>query len=247
MSITDRALTTLIMSIPIGKLHNMFKNREITSEKVDPPFIVRLDGVKFGKRLQRFQRPRDRTVHEALLMSAERIMRYMGAELGYVTSDEINILFLRYSPYSSRYFKIISISSGIASSATTNMLKTELFYDSRIIKVYNIDEIFKYILYRVRTGFNNFVSSLCHIYGKIPREYTPHIQDMICIAMKIRKDIENWELFGTLLYREKYFKTCEDRISGGRVQVRRSRIVRREVSIDVVHELRNIMETLFKS
>lgn len=242
----DRPLTSLIISIPVGKFHKLFKSREIVEHKVEPPFIVRLDGVKFGKRLKNFTMPRDRRVHEALILATERIIEYMGADLGYVTSDEINILFLKYCPYGSRFFKIISISSGIASSIVTRTLGIELFFDSRIVKIFDIYEAYRYILYRIRVGFNNYVSSIYHIYYKHGnRGLTPHIHDMICILPKIvNRRVENWELFGTLIYRESYVKQCRDTISGREVSVERRRFVTLEVNIDVTMKLIDLLRSL---
>ncbi|NPB01013.1 MAG: hypothetical protein GXO10_06525 [Crenarchaeota archaeon] len=245
----DRALTSLIISIPVGKFHKLFKSREIVQSKVETPFIVRLDGVKFGKRLKNFTMPRDRRVHESLVLAAERIIEYMGADLGYVTSDEINILFLKYSPYSSRFFKIISISSGIASSVVTQALGVELFFDSRIVKILDIHEAYKYILYRIRVGFNNYVSSIYHMYYKNRHKgYTPHIHDMICILPKlVGRRIERWELFGTLIYRESYVKQCRDLISGRQITVERRRFSTYEVDIEIVMRLIELLKTFSTS
>ncbi len=243
MNNIDRPLASLIMSIPVGELYHLFKRREIVTEKVDVPFIVRLDGVRFGKKLKECDRPRDRKVHDALLRAAEEIMSYMGAEVGYVTSDEINIIFLRYAPYNARYFKIISITSGIASAIMSRLLEKDLFFDSRIVKVYDIYEIYKYILYRVRVGFNNCISLIYHSIGDIGRRHTPHIHDMICIANKIKK-FENWELFGTLIYREEYVKISRDPVKGSNVAVRRKRLSRKEITVELVQQLRSILMSL---
>ncbi len=245
----DRALTSLIISIPVGKFHRLFKSREVTEYKVDTPFIVRLDGVKFGKRLKNFKTPRDRKVHDALVSAAEKIMEYMGADIGYVTSDEINIFFLKYSPYNSRFFKIVSISSGIASSVTTKILGLELFFDSRIVKLLNIYEAYMYILYRIRVGFNNYISSIYHaLYKNYDKGYTPHIHDMICLLPKlVDRRIENWELFGTLIYRESYIKECRDAISGREVTVKRRRLVKCEVTIDIVLKFIDLLNITLKS
>ncbi len=236
----DRATVSLLIGLEIGKIHNKFKSREVVSDVVRNPVVIRLDGVKFGKKLRDFERPRDRRVHNILIEAGIELMKYMGADIAHVVSDEINIVFLNYVPYGGRYFKLISTSSGIASSITSLRLGRELYFDSRIVEIYNPKEILEYLMYRARVGMNNYLSQLCYMNG-IVREYTPNIEELILHTYGKYRNIENWELFGTLLYKCEIVKRSIDKLTGEIVNVRRKIIKISEFSTDTLVEIRNIL------
>ncbi len=239
----DRCTISTLVGIPIGTLYRKYKSREIVKSILELPIILRLDGVKFGKLLRNFERPRDRRVHDVLIEAAIEILKFMGADIAYVVSDEINIIFVRNLPYGGRYFKLTSISASIASSTASIRLGLKLYFDSRVVKVYDINEIVEYLLYRARVGMNNYLSSLCYIDG-IVGEYTPNIEELlIYVLWRHRDKLDNWKIFGSIIYKEKIVKKCIDKLSGREVQVYRKVLKICEFSIqELMKAIENIRD-----
>ena len=190
-----------VLELNIIELEKYFKNLEIYSkEKVSCPFVVRLDGVGFGKALRDFEQPRDPKVHFALVKTCYELMRIFNCDACYTTSDEISMFFLKYVPYSGRVEKIVSITASVASTSLSLQLNRPLYFDSRVIKV-DLRDLEKYYLYRVRTGFNNYV---CQLYHKVFKDKeTPHLNQMIIELKERGIDIgekPKWVLYGSLVH-----------------------------------------------
>ena len=138
-----------------------YREREAAIEgRVEPPIALRLDGVGFGKALRGFRWPRDRRVHEALIEAAEALLDRLGGDMVYVGSDEINLVMLGELPYSGRTEKLVSISAGIASAVSSLRLGRLLYFDSRIVPLEGGTDALRYLLYRARVVFNNYVNSM---------------------------------------------------------------------------------------
>ncbi len=234
---------SLLIGFPVGEVNAYFKSREITCGVVEPPFIVRLDGVKFGNRLREYEWPRDRKVHEALIEAAKEIMQNMGADMAHVVSDEINVFFLRYMPYGGRVFKIISITAGIAAATVTKILQKPLYFDSRVIKIDKVDDVIKYVLYRARVGTNNYLGSIAARKRIYRKGYTPNIDDLICdLRQHVRT--EPWKLTGTLVYKKKIVKRAVDKLTGREVEVTRNVLQISDVNVDTIREISAIMKEM---
>lgn len=159
------------------------------------PFAVRLDGVRWSKALEGFSWPRDERVHKALVETARELMRDLGADVAYVVSDEVNLVFTKYSPYGGRVFKIISVSAGQASASVSLRLGRRLSFDARVVKLDNLCDCYDYVLYRARVGFNNYVSNIYH--ARRSSKETPSLREML-------NEVplgEEWAYAGTLLLR----------------------------------------------
>ncbi|MEM4639987.1 MAG: tRNA(His) guanylyltransferase Thg1 family protein [Thermofilum sp.] len=150
-----------LLEINVPELERRFKAREAAVEsRVSLPFALRLDGVGFGKSLAGFEEPRDHRVHKALVEGAVKLLTRFSASGAYVISDEVNLLLLGPSvPYAGRVEKLVSISASILSASVSLALGRSLIFDSRVVPLEGIDDAKRYVLYRARVGFNNYVGS----------------------------------------------------------------------------------------
>ena len=190
-------LTRLLYINPLI-LEEKFRSREVRG-RIAPPFIVRLDGVGFGKALKGFKEPRDQRVHEALINATLQIVERYNLIGAYVVSDEVNLIVYPQAPYNGREEKITSIFSGILSSRVSMILNRQLFFDARIIVLYDLAEAIEYILYRARIGLGNYIGSKARRLG-LWVEKRPRIHEQLkgLEAKGIRIDnIAEWELVGS--------------------------------------------------
>mgnify|MGYP000507016167 FL=1 len=232
-----------VLELNIVELEKYFKSLEIYSkEKVSCPFVVRLDGVGFGKALKDFEQPRDPKVHLALVKTCYELMRLFNCDACYTTSDEISMFFLKYVPYSGRVEKIVSITASVASVNLSLQLKRALYFDSRIIKV-DLRDLEKYYLYRVRTGFNNYV---CQLYHKVFKgKETPHLSQMLKELKEQGIDIgkkPSWVLYGSLVHWATVEKIGYNPITGEQVVTERRVLM----ATDSLEEALKIIKELSK-
>lgn len=212
-----------IMNTNPKELERYFDNNVVV-QYIKPPIAIRLDGVGFGKKLKGYNWPRDSRVHEALLKAAEALMMVFSSDYALVISDEINLVLLNYIPYSGRDFKIISIASSIASSIVSRDLNKDLFFDARIVKLNNdCMDIKRYLMYRVRVGFNNYHIEIAQSMNLLPRGKTPHINEVLRLVGNVRVD---WETVGTGLMWSRVVLDGVNRKTGEPVRFTRRRITR---------------------
>ncbi|WP_054841883.1 tRNA(His) guanylyltransferase Thg1 family protein [Vulcanisaeta distributa] len=230
----NSSVIDLLISANPVELEKDFDSRVITNI-VKPPIVVRLDGgAGFGKALRDFNWPRDERVHRALIKAAVELMRVFSGEYALVISDEINVFLLSYVPFNGREYKLISSMAGLASAIVSNALGRVLYFDARVIPL-NDDcrDVARYMLYRVRVGFNNYHVEVAQRSRVVPPESTPHIGDVIKALGGPRL---TWESLGTCLVRTRVELEGIDRRSGERIKYVRKRIVERN-PIDVINEL----------
>jgi len=187
------SLRRLLLENP-AVLEMRYREREAVCEPSSPPFAVRLDGVGFGKRLRDFETPRSRLAHTALVETARGLAMQYGAEFVHVVSDEVNLLFLGSAPYGGRTFKIISVLAAHASAELTAKLGRPLYFDGRVVKLRDVCDAARYVLFRARVGLNNYVIQLARAAGLV-REYTPHIEELLT-----KVEVRDYELaWGTFM------------------------------------------------
>ena len=209
--------------VNVVKLSEYFKAKEVFARsKVEPPIVIRLDGVGFGKALEGFEKPRSKLVHEALVEACMSILDRFGCDMGYVVSDELNVVCLDSLPYSGRIEKLNSISAGIASAVVSLKLRKLLFFDARIVVLSSSLEVKNYILFRARVGLNNFIAQVYHAkYGY--KRQTPRLEQMINFLYDELKDIELWKPLGTCIKKEIFTKKAIDKKRGTTITVTRRR------------------------
>ncbi len=223
------------------EVFSLFKKRESLCGYVDPPIVIRCDGVHFGKRLRGFKFPRDKRVHEALLDAVESYMKVYGSDVALVISDEVNILAL-HPPYSGRVLKLSSTTASYLSSRVSLALRRPLSFDGRVISV-KVGEVVPYFLLRIRIGLNNYISKLYRRYSEPVN--TPSLQRMLTYLKEVKglSGVEVWEGVGTLVVWSKVSKKGFNPLSGEEVEVSRRALIRKPAKInDVVSSLRKVMK-----
>jgi len=211
-----------LLSLNISRLTREFREREKPSERVRPPYVIRLDGVGFGKRLREFRAPRDEAVHRALVDAAEELMKWFCSPYAYVASDEINIIVVS-EVYASRTMKIVSVSAAIASSIVSLRLGKELFFDSRVTELDSVEQAYHYIATRMRICFGNLLTTLCRDLGCAGERLERKIE--ILRDHRVLDGLEDWMLWGTCIYPESFVKEAIDRRSSVPIKVFRRRLV----------------------
>ncbi|RLE81375.1 MAG: hypothetical protein DRJ52_04360 [Thermoprotei archaeon] len=232
-----------VVRLSIHELEEYFKRLEVYSrEKISCPFVIRLDGVGFGKALKDFEQPRDPKVHSALVKTCYELMRFFNCSVCYTTSDEISMFFLNYVPYNGRVEKIVSITAAVASANLSIQLNRSLYFDSRVIKV-DLRDLEKYYLYRVRTGFNNYI---CQLYHKVFKDRkTPHLDQMIAELKKQGVNIAEkpkWALYGSLIHWTTIEKIGYNPITGEKVVAERRILMTTESperALKIIKELKS--------
>ncbi len=198
------SLRRLLLENP-AVLEMRYREREAVCEPSSPPFAVRLDGVGFGKRLRDFEAPRSKLAHTALVETARKLAMQYGAEFVHVVSDEVNLLFLESAPYGGRTFKIISVLAAHASAELTAKLGRPLYFDGRVVKLRDVCDAARYVLFRARVGLNNYVVQLARAAGFV-REYTPRIEELLT-----KVEVKDFELaWGTFMDKRGGYRTNSD-------------------------------------
>ncbi len=221
----DQSLASIVIKIAgqiIGlnpnALEKKFRAREIyQGYRVEQPLALRLDGVGWGRRLRdRYEWPRDERVHRALVVAAVRLLEEFNACCGLVVSDEVSIIIGNEPPYGGRVEKLVSISAGLVSATISNVLNEELYVDSRVVKLYSASDAAEYLLYRIRVGFNNYVSSIYHRMVSGEKGRTPSLREMLQKLVEIETPPslwEPWRLLGTCIARTQSLRVLDDTVA----------------------------------
>ncbi|MEM4390044.1 MAG: tRNA(His) guanylyltransferase Thg1 family protein [Candidatus Micrarchaeia archaeon] len=223
-----------------GKLS--LKDNEVYSGIIVPrlPCFVRLDGWKFHglSTALGLEHPFDRFFAESMVAVARRLMERFDAALGYVFSDEINLLFLK-RPGFERVEKIDSVFAGLASSLLSARLAEEkermpeLAFDCRVIPVEEGD-IRKYLIWRQAEAWRNCCNALAYwalrAEGLGAAEATKKLEGLGAKRLRAlarRKGggkPEPWQERGVVLHWERFKKAGFDPIKGKAVLAERRRV-----------------------
>ena len=196
-----------------------YKARELSKDRVNTPYAVRLDGVAFGKALSDIKNVRDPHVHRALVSAAKTVMRHYGASIGFVSSDEINLIFTINNPFAGRVQKITTVLAGLVSAHVSLSLGRTLYFDARIVKLDDIDDIVRYVKFRMRVTGGNYISSLYR--RKTGIKKFPSIFEML---EAVGYNHPDYALYGTCIIPATVEKTAVNPITGQTVTVERRRL-----------------------
>ncbi|MEL9991719.1 MAG: tRNA(His) guanylyltransferase Thg1 family protein [Thermoproteus sp.] len=191
-------LIEALLRLEPARLEADYRSREAPRDYAEPPLAVRLDGVNFGTVLSDLPGPRNRGVHNALKIAAADLASSSGADLAYVVSDEVNLIYRAMLPYRGRVLKLISVLASSLSARASALLNRPLRFDARAIKLYDDRDAARYIAYRARVGLNNYAISIARLRGLVESS-TPPIGEIL-------KSLEGEDLslgWGTLLAKEK--------------------------------------------
>ncbi len=216
---------TPLLGIDVKRLDNKFKGLEAYQGlRVDGYYVIRLDGVRFGRVLSEFEKPRSRIVHEALVEAARSVAEWFNCNIAYVVSDELNIVCLSDPPYGGRVEKLVSISAGIASAVVSVKLGKPVYFDARLIRMETIYDAAEYLVYRARVGLNNFLSQLYHMrYGG--RVATPRLLELVELLARELRSYSPWMAVGTCLQKVETMKVARNVLTGEEIVVKRRRWV----------------------
>ncbi len=223
-------------------LSNVFDRGEVLGGYVNLPYVIRLDGVNFGRVLKGFEEPRDPRVHRALVEGCRNLMKFFNSDFCYIVSDEVNVFSFRYNPYGGRFFKITSISSSILSSHASLSIGRPVYFDSRVIVLLDHYKAIPYLLYRVRIGFANYVSKL----------YTMYIDKNTIELQRMVRELEerginvyfDWRSIGTCLYIARYRKRGFNPIDNVYVDVERRTILESSDIFKCIENLLGILKSI---
>ena len=198
-----------------------FVDREVlVDEAVEPPVIVRLDGVGFGRRAPRgCDKPRCIEVHKAIVNGAEEVCRLYGCQFYYVVSDEANLFFFRGLPYGGRIVKLVSVLAGELSARVTGSLSVPLAFDARVVVV-SREEAVDYLLWRMRIGFNNYIAQVYHslYWDKATPSLSVMVEKLERKGYKLN-DEELWRLVGTCGYTKTIVKDAVNKLTRAKIRV----------------------------
>jgi tRNA(His) 5'-end guanylyltransferase len=141
-----------------------------TDTRADPtlPLCVRIDGKTFSKFTKQFEKPFDVRMTNAMANTCKRLVEATNANIGYVQSDEITLIFTCEGNQSEHMFggKFSKINSILASMATA-FFNDEIrphtdklaFFDCRSWVVPSLVEASNTLLWRVQDCRKNSISA----------------------------------------------------------------------------------------
>ncbi|MDI6806626.1 MAG: tRNA(His) guanylyltransferase Thg1 family protein [Candidatus Aenigmarchaeota archaeon] len=186
-------------------------------------FVVRFDGWSFHsltKKLK-FKEPFDKLFVNTLAKTTQQLFRFFNPDLGYIFSDEINLLFLKQTSFR-RIEKIDSVFAALASSVFYSSLKKKfkevppVAFDCRVIPI-GTKNIFKYFAWRQAEAFRNFNNAYARYAlmkggmtargaaKKLAGVKTKELRKLIEQSGIDLKKLPPWQERGILIY-WKYFK-----------------------------------------
>ncbi|MEM2262788.1 MAG: tRNA(His) guanylyltransferase Thg1 family protein [Candidatus Bathyarchaeia archaeon] len=186
-------------------------------------FFVRLDGWKFRKLSEAIgaEKPFDERIAKCLVHSGRMLFeKGFNPALLYTVSDELNILFMNWTPFHGRVEKIDSIMPSLVSAAFTLHLQSffgkaaAAAFDSRIIIMANEDSVIKYLAWRQINAWRNhnnaYAYNLFRKMGYKPREIarklkglkTGEIHEILFRHGINLAETPPWQRRGILLYKE---------------------------------------------
>lgn len=156
-----------------------------TARRLDPreqPIYARIDGRSFSTFTRGLRRPFDERLSFAMIETAKALIEETGALIGYTQSDEISLVWSLAPDQPSQMFfdgkvqKLVSVLSGIATSALTHAISTspdEVFrayaarrphFDARIFALPDRTEATNAFVWRANDASRNAVQMTAQTY-----------------------------------------------------------------------------------
>lgn len=192
------------------------------------PFVVRLDGKGFSKRVKQWncKKPFDLNFHQIMVKVSKKLFEEVSDSiLIWTGSDEISIILNEADTlnpwFSKRINKILSLTAAIASSTFNleaikimndnyfNVLEYPAYFDSRIIQVPNLCEAYNNLLYRQRDCIKNSISGWARYFYSTKELQNKNSNEKIEM-MKNKKfdfynDAQKWSIYGETLFKTNVF------------------------------------------
>jgi len=207
-------------------------------------FYVRLDGWNFRSLSMKLEleKPFDRLFAECLVETAKVFFETFNPNLAFLFSDEINLLFSRFTTFNRRLEKIDSVFAGLASSTLYGLLSRryrnmlEVSFDCRVIPVKK-DEALEYLFLRQMESYRNCYNAyaqhcLVRKEGLKPRRTADELRNVKLEDLKklieehgiTLSQIPKWHERGILMHWEHFSKEGFDPIRNRQVIAERRRV-----------------------
>lgn len=165
--------------VPLGDRMKDYESFQ-TSQKLysQLPVIARMDGRAFHSFCRPFAKPFDEGLIFAMDSTCIDLVKEFNADLGYVQSDEITLVFLPKDlnsqlPFGGREFKLQSVLASFTSVSFMKHIKNHEIvlsrnwldgrlphFDARVFNVPNIDEAANAVLWRILDAEKNSIQML---------------------------------------------------------------------------------------
>lgn len=166
-------------SLDFDALGDYHKKLEALSEtKLIPgvPVIARLDGRAFHTLTRNAAKPYDQRFIGCMEETCKALVKEFNADIGYVQSDEISLVWQVLDMFDGRVQKMCSIMSGVASVAFNRALDGYLCYngmmpvfDCRIWQVPSLSIAADNLMWREMDASKNSINMLAHsVFGSKP-------------------------------------------------------------------------------
>jgi tRNA(His) 5'-end guanylyltransferase len=112
--------------------------------------IIRVDGRSFSRLTEaKFEKPFDARFHEAMLLTAEALLKETRAIYAYTESDEISLVCPKEWDFFDRELeKIVSVTASIAASSFSLAIGAPAAFDSRIVAAVDQAHVVDYFRWR---------------------------------------------------------------------------------------------------
>lgn len=163
----------------IGDRLKDYEDRE-TGRRFLPyiPVYARIDGRGFSKFTRKAEKPFDAHISKAMVDATKALVSQTGANIGYVQSDEISLVWVTRKPGEEMFFKgkVQKMTSVLASLATAAFIQSLLtsesdwvdavsrlpHFDARVLQLPNREEAANMFLWREMDARKNAISMAAH-------------------------------------------------------------------------------------
>lgn len=188
----------------MSNLGDYFKEKEL-SDYLTPKgwFIIRLDGKAFHTYTNKLQKPFDSNLSEAMCNTTKQLCsEIQNVKLAYTQSDEISLILSDLDSketslwYGGNIQKISSVSASIATAHFNRNFKhidgKLAYFDSRVFKLDNEDDIQKYLIWRQEDAIKNAITLIASKYYSPKQLHEKHSGDKIQMIEEKKDSVSNY-------------------------------------------------------
>ena len=126
--------------------------------------IIRVDGRSFSRLTgTKFEKPFDTRFHEAMLRTAEALLKETRAIYAYTESDEISLVCPKEWDFFDRELeKIVSVTASIAGSSFSLVIGAPAVFDSRIVAAVDQTHVVDYFRWRQADAWRCALNGWCY-------------------------------------------------------------------------------------
>lgn len=153
----------------LGDKHKMLEQLNQRCLIPDVPVIARLDGRAFHTLTRNAEKPFDNKIITAMQMTAIALLEEFHAEIAYVQSDEITLVWKKCDMFSGNIQKLVSTMASLASVRFYNGLRYTQYdtaliptFDCRIWQVPSLEIAAENVMWREMDATRNSVSMMAH-------------------------------------------------------------------------------------